>query len=443
MKITLKNVGVIKDATVDLTGLSVIVGKNGAGKSTVGKTIYAIVKAVKEKDAIVKQKKKEFTDWVCKNTYFTIQNLIGRNTNARQLNADATLLENNFQLGAFETDLIHLIDENNLDGCQELIQSRINLIDSFSNTVDINSKNKIKENLISLKNSFVRSNIKDDIHMALVYMYFNIFDGQIINIQSHVGSNVVFDNLLKYTVSNNVDVLSLAERLNIDYVDDSITEKIFQDATLIETPLLLQMEKLREFNGLPNYWTDLMRKMASDSMHDTLQNAFIQEAISDITDALGGRLEYNAKERRFDFIKKEFAVGTNLSINNTASGEKVLAIFQKLAKNGMFSPSKITILDEPENHLHPQWLTTLAEVLVKLVKAGCPIMIASHSPDFLQALRFYSKKHKLEQVKYYLADRDTGIISDKTGKEYEIFESLAKPINEIFHSVVEDSLKNI
>lgn len=442
MKITLKNVGVIKEATVDLTGLSVIVGKNGAGKSTVGKTIYAIVKAVKEKDAIVKQKKKEYTDWICKNTYFTIQNLIGRNTNARQLNVDATLLENNFQLGAFETDLIHLIDENNLDGCKELIQSRINLIDSFSNAVDINSKSKIKESLDSLKNSFVRSNIKDDIHMALVYMCSNIFGGQIINIQSHVGSNVILDNLLKYTVSNNVDVLSLAERLKIDYVDDSITEKIFQDATLIETPLLLQMEKIKDFNGLPNYWTDLMRKVASDSVYDTLQNAFVREAISDITDALGGRLEYNAKERRFDFIKKEFSDGTNLSINNTASGEKVLGIFQKLAKNGMFSPSKITILDEPENHLHPKWLMTLAEVLVKLVKAGCPIMIASHSPDFLQALRFYSKKHELEQVKYYLADRDTGIISDKTGKEYEIFDNLAKPINEIFESVVKDTLQD-
>lgn len=442
MKITLKNVGVIKDATVDLTGLSVIVGKNGAGKSTVGKTIYAIVKAVKEKDDIVKQKKKEFTDWVCKNTYFTIQNLIGRNTNARQLNADATLLENNFQLGAFETDLIHLIDESDIDGCKRLIQSRINLIDSFSNAVDFNAKNKIKEGLISLKNSFVPSNMQNDIHLALVYMCHNIFGDQIINVQSHIESKVAFGNLLEYTVSNNADILPLAERLKIDYVDDSITEKIFQDATLIETPLLLQMEKIQNFNSLPNYWTDLMRKVASDSINSTLQNTFIQEAISDITDALGGKLEYNAKERRFDFIKKEFSEGTNLSINNAASGEKVLGIFQKLAKNGMFSPSKITILDEPENHLHPQWLMTLAEVLVKLVKSGCPIMIASHSPDFLQALRFYSKKHKLEQAKYYLADGETGIISDKTGKEYEIFDNLAKPINEIFESVVEDTLQD-
>ena len=160
-----------------------------------------------------------------------------------QLNADATLLENNFQLGAFETDLIHLIDESDIDGCKRLIQSRINLIDSFSNAIDFNAKNKIKEGLISLKNSFVPSNMQNDIHLALVYMCHNIFGDQIINVQSHIESKVAFGNLLEYTVSNNADVLPLAERLKIDYVDDSITEKIFQDATLIETPLLLKMKK--------------------------------------------------------------------------------------------------------------------------------------------------------------------------------------------------------
>jgi len=442
MKITLNNVGIIKEAAIDLSGLSVIVGKNGAGKSTIGKTVYAIVKAVKEKNSITRQKRKEFVDWVCKNAYFTFQNLIGRGAITRTMSKDASLLENNFQLGAFETSLIHFIDENDLQSCKDLIQSRIDVIDSFSNVIDRETKKKVKESLISLKDSFVHSDIQTEIHQALVYMYTNIFSGQINNIQSHKKSDVAFGDLLKYSVSNNADVLSISDRLSIDYVDNNISEKIFQDATLIETPLLLQMEKVKEFNSLPLYWTDLMRKIASDSIGDTLQNEFIQEAVADITEALGGKLEYNSKERRFDFIKSTFSVGANLSINNAASGEKVLGIFQKLAKNGMFNSSKIMILDEPENHLHPQWLMTLAEVLIKLVKSGCPILIASHSPDFLQALRFYAKKHKLEQVKYYLADSDTGIVSDKTGREYEIFDNLAKPINAIFKSVVEESLNS-
>ena len=53
MKITLKNVGCIKDASVKLTGLNVIAGPNGAGKSTVGKTIYTIIHSINNRLNII------------------------------------------------------------------------------------------------------------------------------------------------------------------------------------------------------------------------------------------------------------------------------------------------------------------------------------------------------------------------------------------------------
>ena len=105
----------------------------------------------------------------------------------------------------------------------------------------------------------------------------------------------------------------------------------------------------------------------------------------------------------------------------------------------MFGPDKILILDEPENHLHPEWLAVLAEVLVKLAVAKCPILITSHSPDLLQAIRFYAKKHGLAQLKMYLADPQTHVLEDKTDKEYEIFDNLSKPINDIFKFSVEEA----
>lgn len=442
MEIQLKNVGVIENATVDLTGLSVIVGKNGSGKSTVGKTVYAIVKAVKEKEAIANQKNKEIIDWVCKNAYFTLKHSMSSGaTTAKQLNRDSTFLEQNFQLGAFETVLFQYIDEKDNLNALELIKQRRNQVNEFSSAVDSETKKKVQASIENLNGLFVPSDIDSDIHNALVYMYKNIFEEQVNNVQSHKTSHVSFGDVLEYSISNNAGILPISDRLKVQFVDANIAQKIFQDVTLIETPLLLQMEKVKEFNSLPNYWTDLMRKVSMDSMEASLQNEYIKEAYDDISNALGGRLEFNSKERKFQFIKNDFDSGTNLFVNNAASGEKVLGIFQKLARNGMFGPDKMVILDEPENHLHPQWLVTLAEVLVKLVQAGCPIMIATHSPDFLQALRFYAKKHKMGQVKFYLADN--GIITDKTGKEHEIFDNLATPINEIFESVVEESLKNI
>ena len=42
MKLSLKNVGMIKNANIKLNGITVIAGKNGTGKSTIGKTLFTI-----------------------------------------------------------------------------------------------------------------------------------------------------------------------------------------------------------------------------------------------------------------------------------------------------------------------------------------------------------------------------------------------------------------
>ena len=46
MQINLQNVGIVKDSTITIDGLSVITGKNNSGKTTVGKTLYSILDAV-------------------------------------------------------------------------------------------------------------------------------------------------------------------------------------------------------------------------------------------------------------------------------------------------------------------------------------------------------------------------------------------------------------
>lgn len=42
MRLELKNIGKIKQAQIDLNGITVIAGENNTGKSTVGKMLYSI-----------------------------------------------------------------------------------------------------------------------------------------------------------------------------------------------------------------------------------------------------------------------------------------------------------------------------------------------------------------------------------------------------------------
>ncbi len=43
MRLTIKNIGKIDEADIELNGITVIAGENNTGKSTVGKTLFCVI----------------------------------------------------------------------------------------------------------------------------------------------------------------------------------------------------------------------------------------------------------------------------------------------------------------------------------------------------------------------------------------------------------------
>ena len=60
MKLYLNNVGVIKDSTIMLDGLTVITGKNSSGKTTVGKTMYSLLSASNDLEEAFENSKRRY-----------------------------------------------------------------------------------------------------------------------------------------------------------------------------------------------------------------------------------------------------------------------------------------------------------------------------------------------------------------------------------------------
>ena len=64
MKLNIKNIGMIKEADVKLDGLTVIAGENDTGKSTLGKILFATVKADNIKRRSKKTPKEVMATWL-------------------------------------------------------------------------------------------------------------------------------------------------------------------------------------------------------------------------------------------------------------------------------------------------------------------------------------------------------------------------------------------
>lgn len=100
--------------------------------------------------------------------------------------------------------------------------------------------------------------------------------------------------------------------------------------------------------------------------------------------------------------------GRIFDLLDCATGIKSFAILQMLLKNGFLGKDTMLVLDEPESHLHPQWIVEYANLIVLLQKQiGVKFFVATHSSDLVSAVRYIAEKENcLKNVSFYLAEEN-------------------------------------
>lgn len=420
MQITLKNVGFIKNATVGLAGLNVIAGPNGTGKSTVGKTVYSIIKSISYSDKTVFEDRKSLVESMCRSLFFSIQANLQRSDSGTRSHDIKILLEN--FTSTFAESLVELLKASDYEKAHHYIIKHINLINDFM-TLDEKSKLSARKSLNDLNGIFVNISEKEEIKHSLECMYKEIFRGQVNNLKTHATSKVLLDNngdtLLEYQISNNASVLPFSERLSLE-TDENLKQRIWPEVTFFETPLVLQTSVS---DDIPYYWKDLLEKLITNIQNS--ESKLCKDVYKDLVDLLDGELVYLTDKQDFFFIPTN--TDKNLYVNNMASGEKMFGILQKLAKYGYLTSEHLLIFDEPENHLHPQWQVKLADLLVTLLENEVPLLLTTHSSTLISALQDFAYSKDLQhKIHFYYADPKTGTIKDVNDyaeKEDVIFRS--------------------
>ncbi len=461
MQLVLKNINSIQHAEIAFSGLTVIAGENDTGKSTVGKLMFAIIKAFHNRggEELSDDKKISFVEFMGD---------IYRDIKKSYSFAGNRNLKNAFYPPIFLQEVLKEITVGNIRSSQaHYFQYKIQSV--FSSKMDIlKAAHPISENKEELENIFRDiENLKkslistiekgsDDSTMISVLTKALLSEFHFEITPKHSGNESTIDLLED---ENAICSIKINNNKIIDFYRDK--EIPFADATLIETPIALQMygvinsagtlfdinthelEKQRFYDLskplVPLHLKDLISKLQniqyiSDSVFDESEPLF--GFVQDTLKTMHGGFSFDVQNEDFIFkmITKQ-KQEVMIKPINIASGIKAFGIVQLLAQTGILDNKSLLIIDEPETHLHPRWQVEYARLITGLAKKGIPVLLTSHSPYVIQALKVFTEKEGISgNANYYLAEnKEDGLseITDVSNDLNRVFKKLSDPMQDL------------
>lgn len=470
MNIKLNNVGAIKEADVILDGLTIIAGENDTGKSTVGKMMFAIVKALSryEEDLIGTKEYKitqlvEKLFFLIRRNYDFKENPILRlefhpNTFIKQLRPFITSPTGQQSHLSFPDEVA--IDK---DVLPEILIKKMSIIKKATPINEDTSKLGDIYYLIEqiqlalLEENDIHKSILSALNRALISEFH-------FEISPKTATNITKISL-KESTNKLLDILISNNQIDNFQLHDEILP--FEDITFIETPIILQMHAIIDYaetllekftpntsiesNGtnkpkIALHIKDLMTKLEAARFFFPIfheANSPRIHFLKKINKAINGEYYYDDKHKDFFFRKEYYPNGSKahsfpaeFRASNTASGIKAFGIIQLLLQAEIINDRSLLIIDEPETHLHPKWQVEYARLITELVKNDIAVLITSHSPYMIQALKVFSEQNGIQdRTNYYLAEKEeNGLfanINNVNNNLNKLFTKLSQPLQQL------------
>lgn len=430
MRLIIENIAKVKAADVQLNGLTVIAGENSSGKSTVGKVLFSAVKAMAEARNDTDKNRLNAINKQVTSLYTRLRGAFSRYEN-KEYDELFPLPQRTF------TKM--LMDAEDAGTIDDYLRKLTDAIQNFGNVTP-----RLKALMLrDLENIAINIKNKDNRAATLKTIMEYSIESEFMNSICTFGQHSASIRMMMDNDSDKVYLNLQIEDEKVDKVSVGPGEPL-SDATYVESPLYLHMldtllnadtfregsSRMHRRSMLPVHIKDLAEKI--DAMRLASPEPLLFDQL-DIRDIIEGEFLYDAKKRTLSFQQGD----KSISPINVASGIKSFGLIQMLLETNTISANKILIWDEPENHLHPQWQILFAKLLVKLSKMGIPVMVSTHSPYFVQGVRFFAAQQDMEPfVNYYLAEvEDDGVseLRDVTDDLNAIFLKLSKPLNEIMN----------
>ncbi|MBI5916227.1 MAG: ATP-binding protein [Bacteroidetes bacterium] len=454
MLFKINHIAAIEQAEVLLDGLTVIGGENDTGKSTVGKLLFAIVKGIARYEQDLNESKDKEIRRKVQEIYFALRRYPPSSKMMEEFSPNRFNAELRQALGQSNPAQITLFEDDS-NTVEQLIQKKIDWVNtkfkgSERNVLD---GQKVVLKLEELRGIALQEDDQNSIIKRALQKAFN---------------SVFYAELSPKQQPNTVSEISLSEgdnpifdlKIKNDKIEDFDLQDLlyFEDVTFVETPIILQLyevihnsstlleidseDKSERLAGLSRskvslHWKDLIDKLEY-ARYISDGNILKPDVLKKINDILHGEFTFEKDQRDFVFNKRQNGQGKKIQVRsvNTASGIKSFGIIQLLLQAGFVDNRSLLILDEPETHLHPKWQIEYARLLVELVKNDIRVMVTSHSPYLIQALKVFSDKEGIaENTHFHLASRKEKspgcVIENVTDDLNRLFQKLSEPLQDL------------
>ena len=417
-----KNIGLVKEAIIEVDGLTVLTGENDTGKSTVCKAIFGLLKAHKEAESFFQEQQRSNILSILEELSSISHNTLSSKTReARQEIRHSISL--NEELIKTKSLLKYLLESHSSEFSSQRTKTLIDRLGASLGLLKtpIEKQTKIENRFKELLKLVFGGHLNS----------FNIQLGEI-NINSLINVQIGKDGSVK-KINLKAEEISLPEATYIE------TPLIIQDFNFIRNSLFSRSQiyavssiRPRRTIDLPYWKEDTVNKLQRNSEIESE----IQDGMPDIYElikkTIKGEITYDDNQN--DYIFRKEGIETPVKMTNTATGIKSFGLLQSLIQASAISSQSVLIIDEPEVHLHPKWQLEYAKVLVKLAEVGVPVIVSSHSPYMIEALKTYSADSDIkDQTKFYYAEmtEEGSIFNDCSDNLEPIFDALSKPMRKL------------
>ncbi|MGE9310138.1 AAA family ATPase [Niabella sp. CJ426] len=421
LRIKTENFRAISQANIVIDGITVVAGENGSGKSTLSKLLYFFYKTASNYNKLVGRELRYKLRDIERFLEIMVSDIhsISNQRNTREEYEELRSLR-------------HGID----DPTEEEMHKWIAFIEKVTNNyysqpslfkgdkpINPRISNRLKYIIRDILGDLIPGIDPDTLPFnLLIKVVRDIFAEAFGKMKSRPTSLFLNELSSVFTDGNlpeKFEVFEFEEQIVSINTSSLSIPYLIQNVIYIDSPMSLGV-----VSSDNEYWDDLNELLLEKGKSNF---SALSEIIS--RDIISGDVTVDEGTLASDDFTFKRSDGSIYNLLDVATGIKSFAILQLLIKNGSLTDKTLVIMDEPESHLHPQWIIEYARLIVLLSKEiGVRFFIASHNPDMVSALKYISEKQGTnETLNYYLAE--------KANKKFSYdYTHLGKEIDPIFQS---------